>query len=98
LIARGQTIAAAEAERIGLINHVFADDAFDAEAAAVLEDLAARSASAVQLGKRLLYHSDAMGFEAAIRAGADVNVVARMTEDTKAGVARFLERDGGAKG
>jgi len=39
-----------------------------------------------------------MGFEAAIRAGADVNVVARMTDDMKAGVARFLARDGGAQG
>ncbi|HEX6750254.1 MAG TPA: enoyl-CoA hydratase-related protein [Longimicrobium sp.] len=94
LIVRGHPISAAEAERIGLINHVWADDAFDAEAAAVLEDLAARSASAVQLSKRLLYNSDAMGFEAAIRAGADVNVVARMTDDMQAGVARFLERGG----
>ena len=98
LIVRGQPIDASEAERIGLINHVFFDDAFDAEAAAVLEDLAARSASAVQLSKRLLYNSDAMGFEAAVRAGADVNVVARMTDDMKAGVARFLERAGGAGG
>ena len=98
LIIRGRPVAAAEAERIGLVNHVWADDAFDAEAAAVLEDLAGRSPSAVQLSKRLLYHSDAMGFEAAIRAGADVNVVARMTGDMKAGVAKFLERGGGAKG
>lgn len=97
LIVRGQPIDAAEAERIGLINHVFFDDAFDAEAAAVLAELAARSPSAVQLSKRLLYNSDAMGFEAAVRAGADVNVVARMTDDMKAGVARFLERGGGAK-
>jgi methylglutaconyl-CoA hydratase len=97
LIVRGNPISAAEAERIGLINHVFADDAFEAEAGAVLRDLAERSASAVQLSKRLLYHSDAMGFEAAIRAGADVNVVARATDDMRAGVARFLERDAGAK-
>jgi methylglutaconyl-CoA hydratase len=98
LIVRGRPISAAEAERIGLVNHVFGDDAFDAEANAVLEDLAAQSASAVQLSKRLLYNSDGMGFDAAIRAGADVNVVARMTDDMKAGVARFLERDTGAKG
>lgn len=98
LIVRGHAITASEAERIGLVNHVFADDAFDAEAAAVLEDLAGRSASAVELSKRLLYNSDGMTFDAAIRAGADVNVVARMTDDMQAGVARFLERDGGAKG
>lgn len=98
LIVRGQPVGAAEAERIGLINHVFADDAFDAEASAVLDDLAARSASAVQLCKRLLYNSDGMAFDAAIRAGADVNVVARMTDDMQAGVARFLARDGGGRG
>lgn len=98
LIVRGNPITAAEAERLGLVNHVFADVAFDAEAAAVLDDLAGRSASAVELSKRLLYNSDGMSFDAAIRAGADVNVVARMTDDMKAGVARFLERDAGAKG
>jgi methylglutaconyl-CoA hydratase len=79
LIVRGAPVSAAEAERIGLVNRVFPDDAFAAETGA-------------QLSKRLLYHSDAMGFEAAVRAGADVNVVARMTEDMQAGVARFLER------
>ena len=95
LIVRGAPVPADEAERIGLINHVFADDAFDAEAAAVLGELAERSASAVRLSKRLLYNSDGMSFDAAIRAGADVNVLARMTEDMQAGVARFLERDAG---
>ncbi|HEU0013746.1 MAG TPA: enoyl-CoA hydratase-related protein [Longimicrobium sp.] len=92
LVVRGQPIAAAEAERIGLINHVWPDAEFDRERDALLADLAERSPSAVQLSKRLLYHADAMGFEAAVRAGADVNVVARMTEDMRAGVARFLER------
>jgi methylglutaconyl-CoA hydratase len=92
LLVGGRAIGAAEAERIGLINRVFPDDAFDAEVDTALLDLAARSPSAVQLSKRLLYNSDGMSFEAAIRAGADVNVVARATDDMKAGVARFLDR------
>jgi methylglutaconyl-CoA hydratase len=92
LIVAGQPIAAAEAERIGLINHAWPDTDFDRQRDLFLEDLAKRSPSAVQLSKRLLYHADGMGFEAALRSGADVNVVARMTEDMKAGVARFLER------
>ncbi len=91
LIVRGNPIPAAEAERIGLINHAWPDEGFDARRDALLAELAERSASAVQLSKRLLYHSDGMGFEAAVRAGADVNVVARMTDDMRAGVARFLE-------
>jgi methylglutaconyl-CoA hydratase len=91
LLVRAQPIAAAEAERIGLISRVVPDDAFAAEAEALLGELAERSPSAVQLTKRLLYHSDAMGFEAAVRAGADLNVLARMTDDMQAGVRRFLE-------
>jgi methylglutaconyl-CoA hydratase len=91
LLVRGGSFGAVEAERIGLVNHVFADERFDEESEAVLRDLAERSPSAVQLTKRLLYNTDAMGFEQALRAGADVNVVARATEDMRAGVARFLE-------
>ena len=93
LVVGGAPIAAAEAERIGLVNRVLPDEAFADEADAYLAGLAERSASAVQLSKRLLYHSDGMGFEAALRAGADVNVVARMTEDMQAGVRRFLDGD-----
>lgn len=94
LVAMGERIGAAEAERIGLVNRVWADDRFADEADAYLEELAGRSASALRLTKRLLYHADAMSFEAAIRAGADLNALARTTADTRAGVARFLERDG----
>ena len=92
LLVRGQPIAAAEAERLGLVNHVWPDSDFARECELFLRDLAERSASAVQLTKRLLYGTDAMSFEAALRAGADVNVVARMTDDLRAGVARFLDR------
>jgi methylglutaconyl-CoA hydratase len=93
LLVRGGTLTADEAERIGMINHVFEDAELDQGAAAVVAELAERSPSAVQLTKRLLYNTDGMGFEAALRAGADVNVIARATEDMRAGVARFL--DGG---
>lgn len=92
LIVGGRPVAAAEAERMGLVNQVWPDTDFDRMRDAYLAELAGRSASAVQLSKRLLYHADGMGFEAALRSGADINVVARMTDDMKAGVARFLDR------
>jgi methylglutaconyl-CoA hydratase len=91
LVVGGLPIPAAEAERIGLANRVFPDERFREESDAYLAALAERSASAAQLTKRLLYHADGMTFEAALRAGADVNVVARTTDDMRAGVARFLE-------
>lgn len=93
LIVRGEPLSAAEAERIGLINRVLPDEGFEEHAAAYVAELAVQSASAVQLCKRLLYHQDGLAFPAAIRAGADLNVLARMTEDTRAGVARFLQRE-----
>lgn len=97
LITGGGMLNAAEAERIGLVNRVFPEESFEREANGYLAELASRSASAVQLCKRLLYQQDGLTFAAAVRAGADVNVLARMTEDTRAGVARFLAAKGAAK-
>jgi methylglutaconyl-CoA hydratase len=98
LVVRGEAIGAARAAEIGLITEVVPDAAFESRSAALLDELAGLSASAVQLSKRLLYHTDAMSFEAALRAGIDVNVVARTTDDLRAGVERFLSRASRAEG
>lgn len=92
MIVGGETIDAAEAERIGLINRVYPDGELFERAGEYLAELTDRSGSAAALSKRLLYHQDGMSFDAAIRAGADLNVIARMTEDTRTGIARFLSR------
>jgi methylglutaconyl-CoA hydratase len=92
LIVSGRTIDAAEAERIGLVNRVLPASGFEVAAREYVQQLAERSPSAVQLCKRLLYQQDAMPFETAIRAGADLNVLARMTDDVRAGIRSFLER------
>ena len=94
LITMGEHFSATDAERWGLVNRVVSAERFEADAAAFAEELAGRSASAVLLAKRLLYNQDGMGFAAAVRAGADVNVLARLTDDTRAGVERFLSRSG----
>jgi methylglutaconyl-CoA hydratase len=92
LITRGAQISAAEAERIGLINHVFDDETFDAEVEAYLQGFEKVSRSAVMLTKRLLYHMDGMTFDAALQAGVETNAIARMTEDCQQGIARFLKK------
>ena len=51
-----------------------------------------RSPSALRLSKRLFYGIDGASIEEAIARGAEINVLARMTEDTREGVRRFLER------
>ena len=55
-------------------------------------NLASKSTSALTLSKELFYRTDAMQFEAAIEAGAEVNAFARTTEDFKRGIEKFLKK------
>jgi len=92
LITTGEVISAQTAFDYGLVNSVFADETFDVDVEAFVSKLASKSASAITLSKRLLYHMDTMSFEAAIEAGVETNAIARMTEDMKKGVERFLKK------
>lgn len=89
LICTGESIDAATAERLGLVNRVYADTEVEERSMEFVAALAERSATAVQAGKRLLYSQDSLGFESAIQSGAEVNVLARLTEDARSGIARF---------
>lgn len=92
LIATGEIISAVQAHAVGMINRVYADGEFDARVEDYVQALAAKSASAVSLGKKLLYHMDAMTFESALDAGAQGNALARMTEDARRGIERFVRK------
>src|SRR5687768_8797172 len=92
LLTRGAEISAREAERMGLVNHVYDDTVFESQVEAYVAGFEKVSRSAVMLTKRLLYHMDGMTFDAALQSGADLNAVARMTEDCRQGIARFLKK------
>ncbi len=92
LLATGETISAQTALEVGMINRVFADETFDLEVDTYASKLSQKSASAVSLSKHLLYHMDAMGFEPALEAGVEVNAIARMTEDYRRGIEKFLKK------
>jgi methylglutaconyl-CoA hydratase len=92
LIATGEIISAAQAQADGLINRVFPDAEFDVRAQEYIAALASKSASAVTLSKNLLYHMDGMAFDAAIEAGVHGNALARMTEDARRGIERFVKK------
>ena len=66
--------------------------AFDRKVDAYARAFEKVSASAVALSKKLLYQMDGMAFVEAVQSGVDVNVIARMTDDCRKGVARFLIR------
>jgi methylglutaconyl-CoA hydratase len=93
LITQGFEFSAAEAERFGLINRVFDDETFDADVRNYVSVYEKVSRSAVVLSKKLLYQMDGMTFDAALETGAEVNTIARQTEDCRQGIARFLNKE-----
>src|SRR5690606_6496466 len=92
LTTLGDRFSAADAYALGLVARVVPAARLQEDALALALSLARRSASAVQLIKRLLYGMDGLSFEEAIARGAEVNVLARLTDDTRVGVRQFLEK------
>jgi methylglutaconyl-CoA hydratase len=89
LITMGEIYRATD---FGLVNQVFADETFDIDVDAYAGRMAAKSGSALQLCKSLLYQMDGMGFDNALEAGVQINAIARMTDDCKRGIEKFLRR------
>jgi methylglutaconyl-CoA hydratase len=92
LVTTGERISAERAARIGLVNRMFPAGEFEAGTSRLLETLAKKPASALEISKALLYELDVVGFDEAIRRGAEVNAIARRTDACREGVRRFLDR------
>ena len=92
LITRGAEISAEQGREFGLVNQVFADESFEADVKSYVSEFEKMSASAMALTKTLLYQMDGLSFPEALETGADVNVIARMTDDCQQKIAKFLER------
>ncbi len=90
LITLGEDISAVEAHQIGLVNRVFADETFDQEVTTYVEKFVKISKSAVSLTKALLYQIEGLAFRDALATGADVNVIARMSDDYRKGISKFM--------
>jgi enoyl-CoA hydratase/carnithine racemase len=91
LITRGEEISAGYAKEIGLVNQVFSEETFDEDVRVYLKRFTDVSGTAVALTKSLLYQVDGLAFLEALETGADVNVIARMTDDCQQGIAKFLK-------
>ncbi len=92
LATQGFEFSAQEAKEFGLVNRLFPEEDFENAVLEYASVYAKISASAVRLSKSLLYRMDGMQFPEALEAGAETNAEARMTEDCKYGIRRFLSK------
>lgn len=92
LLTDGDPFGAPKALDMGLITRIFPDELLTASATAYAETLASKSADAIFLTKRMLHQADGMTMEAAMRAGAEMNAISRMTEDAKRGFDGFVKK------
>jgi methylglutaconyl-CoA hydratase len=96
LVVTGRTLSAAEAEELGLVSRVLSADAFDTAVDEVCQTIAKSPPEAVRRTKKLFYELEGRPFESGVAHGAQANAEARMTEEFREGVRRFLERRRGA--
>ena len=90
MITQGFEFSATEAENIGIVNSIFTEANFEENVKEYVSVYERVSRSAVMMSKKLLYQMDGMGFGDSMEAGAETNAAARMTEDCKNGIAKFL--------
>jgi len=88
----GYEMPASELSDIGLVHGLFNDENFETDVLGFANHYTTISGTAVQMTKKLLYDIDGMSFDEAIEHGAQTNARARMTDDCKKGIAKFLEK------
>ena len=92
LLLLGEQISAAEAERIGIVNRVFAPEAFEAGVREWAEKLAGKSPVLMKLGKDAMFRQQDMAFLDALDFLRAQLTIAFSTEDIQEGVRAFFEK------
>jgi methylglutaconyl-CoA hydratase len=90
LILTGRVLKAEEALAAGLVSRVVPDAKLESEGTDLAAGLAASSASALALTKRLFYELEGKTLAEGMELGARVNAVARSTPDFREALVRFL--------
>jgi enoyl-CoA hydratase len=92
LLLLGEQISAAEAERIGIVNKVFAPEDFEAGVREWAEKLAGKSPVLMRLGKDAMFRQQDMAFLDALDFLRAQLTIAFSTEDIQEGVRAFFEK------
>lgn len=93
LLLLGETLTAAKAKELGLVNFVVPDESFEAEVEALVQKLASMSLVSLKASKRAIYMGMDMGFNEAITMAEYIylNVLAK-SHDGMEGLKAFLEK------
>ena len=92
LVLTSELIDGAEAERIGLVNHVVAESDFSGAVEGLLADLLTKGPVALRLGKEAVLKSQDLTLEQGLRLEEDLYVLLQTTRDRVEGVQSFLQR------
>jgi methylglutaconyl-CoA hydratase len=92
LAITGRSLSATEARDLGLVSRVTSADGFEAAVEDVCQTIAKSPRQAVERTKKLFYELEGRPFDSGIAHGAQANADARMTEEFRDGVRRFLQR------
>jgi enoyl-CoA hydratase/carnithine racemase len=92
LIFAGETIDAAEAFRLGIVNAVVPPEDLMNETHKLAMKIAAGPAVAIQLAKRAIYHNQDVDLRAGLEFETFAQGVCRETDDAKEGVRAFVEK------
>ena len=92
MLLTGDLLSAAEAWRMGLVNRVVPAEQLDATVTALALKVAAKSGSALTIGKRAYYEQAEMKLEDAYRHAAQVMVRNLQTADAAEGIDAFIQK------
>ncbi len=92
MLLTGELIAAEDAARIGLVNHVVAAGHERAEVLKLAEKIAAKSALTVKIGKEAFYRQAEMPLADAYKYASQVMVENMLARDAEEGISAFIEK------
>jgi len=96
LLLTGRLVAADEAQRIGLINHIVEADALLSQTETLVREILAQSPIAVRLTWEAIHHGLNLTLEESALLGAESFGLVAATEDFRAGTKAFLDKTAAA--
>jgi enoyl-CoA hydratase/carnithine racemase len=92
MLLTGDMIAAEEAARIGLVNHVVAPGTEREEALKLAKKITAKSALTLKIGKQAFYRQIEMPLADAYKYASEVMVENMLARDAEEGISAFIEK------